>query len=167
MNWRVGATSACITLIAAGTIGSGLPPAAAAARPPLFDAAQADVLLHKSADSGISVVRMPPRPPGSGPSTQPSSSETIRVPTDPPSQGQSKGRLIKLTARMGSQSGDPLKGWLGVNMESVELPLALSLGLANAEGSLILNTLSGGPASQAGLRFGDIVVGMNGRSSPT
>jgi uncharacterized protein len=88
--------------------------------------------------------------------TPPASSRT------PPAQPQ--GRLLKLTARVGSQSNDPQKGWLGVNMEAIELPLALSLGLPNADGVLLLGTTPGGPADQAKLRFGDVIVGLNARA---
>ena len=48
-------------------------------------------------------------------------------------------------------------------MNALELPLALSLGLPNANGILILEATANSPAGQAGLRFGDIVVGLNGR----
>jgi TPR repeat protein len=48
-------------------------------------------------------------------------------------------------------------------MDALELPLALSLGLTNANGVLVLEPVAGGPAAQAGVRFGDILVGLNGR----
>src|SRR5262249_20830222 len=64
----------------------------------------------------------------------------------------------------GSQQSDPQKGWLGVRMDTLELPLALALGLPNADGALILEAASNSPAGQGGLRFGDIVVGLNGRA---
>jgi serine protease Do len=48
-------------------------------------------------------------------------------------------------------------------MEALELPLALSLGLPNADGALLLKSASGGPADQVGISFGDIVVGVSGR----
>ena len=54
------------------------------------------------------------------------------------------------------------KGWLGVSSDPLELPLALSLGLRNANGALIVETTAGGPAGMAGVRFGDIIVGFNG-----
>ena len=52
-------------------------------------------------------------------------------------------------------------------MDALELPLALSLGLPNANGVLILEAAANSPAGQAGLRFGDIVVGLNGRPVAT
>jgi TPR repeat protein len=86
------------------------------------------------------------------------------VPPDRATQPQ--GRLIKLQARLGSQANDPQKGWLGVEMEPLELPLALSLGLPNANGARLLGALSGGPADRAGIRVGDIVVALDGRFVP-
>jgi TPR repeat protein len=52
-------------------------------------------------------------------------------------------------------------------MESVDLPLALSLGRLNADGALIIEATAGGPAGQAGLRFGDIILTYNGRTVPS
>ena len=56
--------------------------------------------------------------------------------------------------------------WRAGSPDALELldALALSLGLPNANGALILEAAATGPAGQAGLRFGDIVVGLNGRS---
>ena len=48
--------------------------------------------------------------------------------------------------------------WLGVNTETLELSLALSLGLPNASGLFILNPVAGGPADQAGIHVGDILA---------
>ena len=120
-----------------------------------------DAVLHKAADSGINIVRMPPRPGAGQPSAAAAAVQEPPARTQP---AQPQGRLLKLTARAGSQSNDPQKGWLGVNIEPLELPLALSLGLPNGEGVLLLGTTAGGPAEQARLRFGDVVVGINGRA---
>jgi TPR repeat protein len=156
---------ACVILFASG-IALCTAPAAQAFTPPPWPKMWADgVLLHKAADSGINIVRMPPRPLiGGQPSTIPA---VQQPPTNPPRANeptQPQGRLLKLTARAGSQSNEPRKGWLGVSIEALELPLALSLGLPNGDGVLLLGTTAGGPADQARLRFGDVVVGMNGRS---
>ena len=152
---------ACAVLFASG-IALCAAPAAQAFAPSVWPKMPADdAVLHKAADSGINIVRMPPRP-GVG---QPSAAAAVVQ--EPPARTQPtqpQGRLLKLTARAGSQSNDPQKGWLGVNIEPLELPLALSLGLPNGEGVLLLGTTAGGPADQARLRFGDVVVGMNGRA---
>jgi TPR repeat protein/serine/threonine protein kinase len=82
----------------------------------------------------------------------------------PSEPAQPQGRLVNLTAKLASLPNDPRKSWLGISMEPVELPLALSLGLRNADGVLVLAAAAGGPAAQGGLRFGDNIVGLNGRA---
>jgi TPR repeat protein len=71
--------------------------------------------------------------------------------------------VVKLTVKIGAQPKEPQKGWLGVQMDALDLPLALSLGLPNANGAFILEAAANSPAGQAGVRFGDIAVGLNGR----
>jgi len=124
--------------------------------------------LHRASDSGIDIVRMPPRPQPAAPSTEasvsppPPSAATPPVPPPPNQPSQPQGRLVKLTVKVGAQPRVPEKGWLGLQMDALELPLALSLGLPNANGVLVLEAVAGGPAAQAGIRFGDILVSLNG-----
>ena len=126
-------------------------------------AAAAGRLRHpppaKSAAQQPPVVPPPALPPPVAPPAMPPPSQT---PTPQP-----QGRLVKVTVKIGSQAKDPQKGWLGVQMDALELPLALSLGLPNANGVLILEAAANSPAGQAGLRFGDIAVGLNGRPVAT
>ena len=82
----------------------------------------------------------------------------------PPPSPQKRGHLVKMTVWMGGQPSDRRKGWIGVNMAPLELPLAQSVGLPNAEGVVILDTIEGGPASQVGLRFGDILLAVNAKA---
>src|SRR6202521_2569992 len=156
---------ACAVLFASGLAMCAAPAAQAFTSPQWPKMATDGAVLHKAADSGINIVRMPPRPPtAGGPVAIPA---VQQPPTNPPRTNgptQPQGRLLKLTARAGSQSNDPKKGWLGVNIEALQLPLALSLALPTADGVLLLATTAGGPADQARLRFGDVVVGMNGRA---
>ena len=126
---------ACAVLFASG-IALCAAPAAQAFAPSVWPKMPAeDAVLHKAADSGINIVRMPPRPGIGQPSAAAAAVQETPARTQPT---QPQGRLLKLTARAGSQSNDPQKGWLGVNMEPLELPLALSLGLPNGEGVLLL-----------------------------
>jgi hypothetical protein len=101
----------------------------------------------------------PPRPPTPNPTPPPppNPQPTVRP-------GPSIGRLIKVSVRIGSLSTDGSKGWLGVRMDPIELPLALSIGLTNANGAIIVEATAGGPAAVAGIRFGDVIVAFNGRS---
>src|SRR5688500_3318659 len=116
MRWGGGFRSC--TLVAALAVAL---PATADARPPRSQMPTQDVLLHKAADYGISIVRMPRQPQGSGPN-QTASHEAVKQPQKQPQQPQQpQGRLVRLTAKVGSQPNDPLRGWLGVYMEAVEL----------------------------------------------
>ena len=135
-----------------------------AAPPPGRAAPCLGTLLLKVADSGIDIVRMPPRPPNGGQTA--SSAPGGQPPRAPPPNetAKSQGRLLKLTVKVGSQPNDNQKGWLGVRMDPLELPLATSLGLDNANGALVLDTVAGSPLSQSGIRFGDIVVALNGKA---
>ena len=53
--------------------------------------------------------------------------------------------------------------YLGIRSIDVSLAIATRLGLQKAQGSLIVETVSGGPAEQAGLRGGTETVTINGQ----
>ena len=171
MSWRAtGAMSSAVVMVVCLVVHDA-PPAQAFA--PRHEIPADAPLLYRIADSGIDIVRMPPRPPiGGQPAGTPAAQQppAVTLPVTPPvvpppgQPPQPQGRLVKLTAKIGAQPKEPQKGWLGVQMDVLELPLALSLGLPNGNGALILEAAAISPAGQAGLRFGDIVVGLNGRS---
>jgi TPR repeat protein len=75
-----------------------------------------------------------------------------------------RGHAIKVSVKMGSLPADAKKAWLGVNAEPLEQPLAQVLGLAHANGALVFNKTPGGPADQVGIRAGDVILGIDGRS---
>jgi membrane-associated protease RseP (regulator of RpoE activity) len=118
------------------------------------------MVVQRAEDHGIDVVRMPPP----GGVAQPSVAATpLRPSAPPPASGlQPQERLLQVPLKISAQPNEVQKGWLGVEMDSLEMPLALSLGLDNANGALILNVMAGGPAAPAGLRLGDVVVRVNG-----
>jgi TPR repeat protein len=128
------------------------------------------------AGSGIDIVRMPKGPaPSSGQPpiisvspqplpAPPRSQPEAPAPTPPaPIRPAQLGRLVKLPVKVGSLSTDGQKGWLGVKMDPLELPLALSLGLLNANGVFIVEATVAGPAALGGVRFGDIITAYNSR----
>jgi hypothetical protein len=164
MGWSCGSSLSLRILIAVGVALSCAPTARATVPPARSDTTTPGALFHHAADSGVDIVRLPQRPPTGGqPSAVPATQQTPATPSRPSEPAQPQGRLLRLQIKLGSQPNDAQKGWLGVEMESLELPLALSLGLANADGAFLLNAVAGGPAAQAGIRFGDIIVGLNGR----
>src|SRR5215472_2761559 len=63
-----------------------------------------------------------------------------------------------------SKSGRVIRGYLGVTVQAVTPELAQQFGAANRNGALISDVESGSPAEKAGLRRGDIVLEMNGKS---
>lgn len=111
------------------------------------------------ADPGKDIIRILP-PDGQTADNQRSNTKPDPGQPDKPT----RGAVNRVAVQLGSMANDVQKGWLGVFMETPELPLALSVGLPNSNGALIIGIAAGGPAAQAGLRFGDIIVGMNGRT---
>ncbi|MCG8442610.1 MAG: Do family serine endopeptidase [Caulobacterales bacterium] len=54
--------------------------------------------------------------------------------------------------------GRVVRGWLGVNIQSVSEDIAASLGLEEAQGAIVSSVVPGSPADEAGLRSQDIVL---------
>src|SRR5262249_26369569 len=50
------------------------------------------------------------------------------------------------------------RAWLGVSVQDVTPELARSMGLEERKGALVAEVVKGGPAEQAGLRQGDVVI---------
>jgi serine protease Do len=58
--------------------------------------------------------------------------------------------------------GKVVRGWLGVQIQSLDEDLAASLGLDSKRGVIVNDLTSGGPAEKAGLKHGDVVLELNG-----
>jgi serine protease DegS len=58
-------------------------------------------------------------------------------------------------------TGHVVRGWLGIQGQNVTERLAEAFGLHNTEGILVTGVLEGGPASQAGIRPGDVITRIN------
>jgi len=58
--------------------------------------------------------------------------------------------------------GKVVRGWIGVYVQQVTPEIAESLDLADDEGALVADVTEGGPAAQAGVKRGDIIVELNG-----
>lgn len=65
--------------------------------------------------------------------------------------------------------GSVSRGWLGVNVGSVSPERARATGMIRPSGALVNTITAGSPAAQAGLKIGDIIIGLGGRrvSGPT
>lgn len=61
------------------------------------------------------------------------------------------------------QSGEVIRGWLGVSMQDMTQELAESFNLDDSKGALIASVLKEGPADKAGIRPGDILVAVEGK----
>ena len=60
--------------------------------------------------------------------------------------------------------GKLVRPWIGAGGQAVTADIAASLGLPRPAGVLINQIRKGGPAEQAGLRVGDVVIAVNGRA---
>ena len=62
------------------------------------------------------------------------------------------------------QKGRIARGYLGVGMQPVRLPETLksSLNLSSSDGLIVVNVESNGPADQAGVLIGDVLLAING-----
>lgn len=69
--------------------------------------------------------------------------------------------LAKGVMRQIIEHGRPLRGWLGVEVQDLSASLAESFGLGDANGALIAGVQPGGPAHEAGLQPGDVIVEVN------
>ena len=58
--------------------------------------------------------------------------------------------------------GSVERGWLGVRIQPVTSDIADSLGLKKAEGALVAEPQTNGPAAKAGIEAGDVITSVNG-----
>ena len=61
------------------------------------------------------------------------------------------------------QDGRVARGWLGVSMQPLNAELASALRLPDARGVLVAGVEPGSPSAAAGVKAGDVVVGIDGR----
>jgi serine protease DegS/serine protease DegQ len=59
-------------------------------------------------------------------------------------------------------TGEVTRGWIGVEIQEITAELAESFGLPATEGTLIAGVLQNSPAEHAGIRPGDVLIGVDG-----
>ena len=62
--------------------------------------------------------------------------------------------------------GKTMRGWLGVQIKEVDEDLVKALNLKSRAGAVVVNSVPGGPAAQAGILAGDVIVRFDGRAVP-
>lgn len=59
--------------------------------------------------------------------------------------------------------GKVIRGWIGLSIQDLTPELAQSFKLPNNKGALVADVIKGGPAAQAGIQRGDIIVDYEGK----
>ncbi|NOX09452.1 MAG: DegQ family serine endoprotease [Gammaproteobacteria bacterium] len=70
-------------------------------------------------------------------------------------------------AKQLKKSGHVSRGWLGVAIQDVTRDLAESFGMKKPQGALIAGVVDGGPAAEAGLQVGDVILQFAGNNIDT
>ncbi|MFQ6673054.1 MAG: Do family serine endopeptidase [Candidatus Tectimicrobiota bacterium] len=66
--------------------------------------------------------------------------------------------MVKRVVTQLVDKGRVVRGWLGVSVQPVTLELAESLGAQEAKGAVVASVYPGGPAAEAGLKQGDLIL---------
>lgn len=60
--------------------------------------------------------------------------------------------------------GSVSRGWLGISIDDVDAELADALGIEGRNGARVVQVVPGAPADKAGVKAGDIVLALSGRT---
>lgn len=69
--------------------------------------------------------------------------------------------MVKNVVAQLREYGHPRRGWLGVRIQEVTPDIAESLGLKETAGAMVAGVNKGGPADEANIRNGDIILKFN------
>ncbi|MEM7728161.1 MAG: trypsin-like peptidase domain-containing protein, partial [Pseudomonadota bacterium] len=70
--------------------------------------------------------------------------------------------LVRRAVDSALSTGEIVRPWIGARTDAVDATMAQALGLDRARGAVINELLPGGPADQAGLRKGDVIISVGG-----
>jgi Do/DeqQ family serine protease len=70
--------------------------------------------------------------------------------------------LVKVVVEAAASGGPARRPWLGASLQPVTADIAEGLGLPTPSGVLVATVERGGPAANAGLKAGDLIVGVDG-----
>src|SRR6185295_14134240 len=62
------------------------------------------------------------------------------------------------------ESGAVTRGWFGVEVADISSELAQSLGLKGTKGAIVGAIEKGSPAEKGGIRLGDVITSVNGKT---
>lgn len=60
--------------------------------------------------------------------------------------------------------GKVIRGWLGVSIQDVSETMASAMGLKEPSGALVGDVMPDSPAEKAGMKSGDVIVGLSGQT---
>ena len=98
--------------------------------------------------------------------------EVVGINTAIVASGQGIGFAIPINLADGiiaqlKDTGEVSRGWLGVGIQNLTPELAEYYGLEQKEGVLVTQVYEGDPADQAGIKEGDVIVGIDDNSVKT
>lgn len=70
-------------------------------------------------------------------------------------------RMAREVMELLIRDGRVIRSWIGVEIQDVDQKLAKSLGLPNTNGAIVARVIDGSPAEKAGVKEGDVIVGLN------
>lgn len=71
---------------------------------------------------------------------------------------------IKMVMEAIIADGQVVRGWIGVEPQDITPEMAESFNIKEASGAIVAGVVRGGPADKAGIRPGDILTGIEGKS---
>ncbi len=74
------------------------------------------------------------------------------------------GNMAKSVISQIREKGKVVRGWIGVSVQTITTEMAQAFGLKEAKGALVAEVVSGGPAEEAGIKRGDVIISFNERT---